>query len=143
MARGLFDLFDSVIMLTWSDWPTEPRSNRYHYATRFARELPVYFVQCNGCGPEATFEKLAGHNIEIVRVPATYNFDHARNLIRTLSKRGARRPLLWIYNWWFEEFIRYSPSPFRVYHATEDYFSRSKMLSQLTEQDLDGLKRVV
>ena len=37
--------FDAVVMLTVSDWHEEPRSNRYHYATRFARIAPVVFVQ--------------------------------------------------------------------------------------------------
>ena len=37
--------FDAVIMLTWSDWETEPRSNRYHYASRFQKEVPVFFLQ--------------------------------------------------------------------------------------------------
>ena len=44
-SSNLKDRFDAIVMLTWSDWFTEPVSNRYHYATRFAKHLPVIFVQ--------------------------------------------------------------------------------------------------
>lgn len=38
--------FDCLVMLTWSDWHTELRSNRYHYVTRFAATgKEVVFVQ--------------------------------------------------------------------------------------------------
>lgn len=47
------DWFDAVVFLTVSNWKTEPRSNRYHYATRFASRLPVYFVQ-----PDQSYEGL-------------------------------------------------------------------------------------
>ena len=42
---SLSECFDAVVMLAWADWKTEPRSNRYHFATRFAGELPVLFLQ--------------------------------------------------------------------------------------------------
>src|SRR5437016_5499446 len=54
---ALNQYFDGVVMLTWSDWRTEPRSNRYHYATRFARSLPVLFVQPDGVGRSCSFEE--------------------------------------------------------------------------------------
>lgn len=39
---------DSVVMLTWSVWNTEPRSNRYHFATGPGRAGLRFQVPC-GC----------------------------------------------------------------------------------------------
>src|SRR5665213_2840415 len=36
-------MLDSVVMLTVSDWPTEPRRNHYHHATR----LRATFLRCS------------------------------------------------------------------------------------------------
>lgn len=114
--------FDSVVMLTWSDWSREPRSNRYHYATRFSQQLPVFFVQVDGEPGKISTEKIDGFDITIVHVSGEN--DGARNeaLDAFLRSHGVRRPLLWIYNFGFETFIAKYPSPLRVYHATEDYF---------------------
>ena len=43
----LEQLTDEVVMLTWCEWNSRPRSNHYHYASRFAKQVPVLFVQPN------------------------------------------------------------------------------------------------
>jgi hypothetical protein len=123
---NLSETFDAVVMLTWSDWHNEPRSNRYHYATRFARHLPVFFVQPDAPGREVVSESVPDTAIEILHVPQTYDITQTRALEATLARRGIRRPLLWIYNPHFKDFVVRAPSPLRIYHATEDYLSPSE-----------------
>jgi len=110
-------------MLTWSNWHAEPRSNRHHYATRFARHLPVLFVQPDAEDDAISTESVPGHSIELLHVPRVYDLDHARMLERALAQRGIRHPLLWIYNPYFADFVARSPARLRIYHATEDYVS--------------------
>lgn len=125
MDRRLEDDFDAVVMLTWSDWHTEPRSNRYHYATRFAKRLPVYFVQLKNGIDGIEIEKIDEHNIILVHIRDNYGRGQSELLAETLSLRGVRKPLIWAYNTYFEDFIHFYPARFCVYHATEDYFYTS------------------
>ena len=116
--------FDSVVMLTWSDWKTEPRSNRYHFATRFARELPVLFLQMDaGPGAAMRVESTEVDGVEIVHTPFAVD---AQPFLEMMRERKHRRPLLWIYNPYYEPLIAAIPNAFRVYHATEDYFKTSE-----------------
>jgi len=119
--------FDAVVMLTWSDWKTEPRSNRYHYATRFSREVPVLFVQpWANPGTPWLVEPTEIPGIDIVHGTSAPSVADVGWLKRLLEARGIRRPLFWIYNsLHFEALIDAFPRAFRVYHATEDYFTRS------------------
>lgn len=124
--------FDAVVMLTWSNWRTEPRSNRYHYATRFARTLPVLFVQLDGTGRACSFEPTEIPGITIVHLPPAANTRislrrQGDQLSRALTSRGVRRPLLWIYNVLLEDFVSRCYAPLKVYHATEDYFSCARI----------------
>ena len=123
--------FDSVIMLTWSNWHTEPRSNRYHYAVRFAERWPVYFVQPDSKTTEVSFEPLEDIDITIVHVPGHYGTKQADAMRRAFAVRGIQRPLLWIYNPNFEEFIQAAPAQLRIFHATEDYFIHSEIMARI------------
>jgi glycosyltransferase involved in cell wall biosynthesis len=125
---GLNEHFDGVVMLTWSNWRTEPRSNRYHYATRFARSLPVLFVQPDGESTVCSFEETEVPGVTIVHLPPADNVGASRRvqayqLGMVMSRWGIRRPLLWIYNPFLDEFVKRCYSPLKVYHATEDYFT--------------------
>ena len=138
----LEDAFDCVIFLTQSDWRTEPRSNRYHYATRFAARLPVYFVQ-----PDAPHTALFEEESDypgISLVHCSWHTDDpapdagprfarrggstspssktpAQALKAFFRSKGISRPLVWIYNANYRDFILAIPEWFRAYHATEDY----------------------
>lgn len=116
--------FDAVVMLTWSDWATEPRSNRYHYATRFARHLPVLFVQNQRSADGGIRVTGSGiPNLDVVDVSAPLLPDQTGDLKTLIRYRGFKRPLIWIYdsvNYW--PLLDRLPNHFRVYHATEDYF---------------------
>jgi glycosyltransferase involved in cell wall biosynthesis len=113
---------DSVVMLTWSDWKTEPRSNRYHFATRFARHVPVFFVQPDSASNVIWLEQ-AATNITIVHAPSTYDVEGAQRLAAALYEAGCHKPMLWIYNIFFEEYVYRSNALIRVLHATEDYLT--------------------
>lgn len=144
----LLTYFDAVVMLTWSNWHTEPRSNRYHYATRLARELPVLFVQPDSETGDTVSERVPGTNIDIVHVSANYGPAQTAALNKELKRRRIFRPLLWIYNVFFEDFTRRSNASLKVYHATEDYLSppdqwaagdevvRAPLIRQLQDIDL-------
>jgi len=134
--------FDAVVMLTWSDWHSEPRSNRYHFATRFARHLPVIFVQPDGSAKGVQAEKVRGHDIEILHVNPTYGRGQSIALQSALSARGIRKPLLWIYNVHFIDFVARSPSKLRVFHATEDYVTPPASLRS-TAQDISGAVKLL
>lgn len=140
----LTDCFDHVVMLTWSRWSTEMRSNRYHYAVRFARLLPVIFVQpflTNG--ENYYFEQTEIAEIEILHITGEYGSRQTGLLEDALEQRGVRRPLLWIYNFNFIDYIKKSSASLRIYHATEDYLSaefphidRAALLETLQKVDL-------
>lgn len=117
--------FDVVIMLTWSDWESEPRSNRYHFATRFARELPVLFVQPSRRSDRLiAIEPTQFPNIELVHAGQRLGPDGADEFLALLRTRGFIRPLVWIYNTEdYQLLIEGIPHGFHVYHATEDYLT--------------------
>lgn len=138
MSGPAAERFDSVVMLTWSDWHSEPRSNRYHYAVRFARRWRTFFVQTNGDGDDVTFEAVAGHDITIVRIGPVYSPAQAARLAAALRERGVSRPLVWLYNLYLAGAVpRLHPAAV-VYHATEDYLARADSVS-ITRTDLSGL----
>lgn len=129
---NLTDHFDAVVMLTWSDWKSEPRSNRYHYATRFARSLPVLFLQHlyqqrSGVSVESTDVG----NIDLVSVSVGLGDQDVKDIKSLLAARGIKRPLLWIYDSLnYQLLLDALPRAFRVYHATEDYLLKTKGWNQ-------------
>jgi glycosyltransferase involved in cell wall biosynthesis len=108
-------------MLTWSNWKTEPRSNRYHYGSRFARHVPVLFVQPDG--EPGTTESTELRNLDILHVGSIYHADQLSRVHDCLGRRGLTRPLLWIYNPRYTGLENHFRDALRVYHATEDYFT--------------------
>lgn len=133
---------DAVVMLTWSDWHEEPRSNRYHYATRFARQVPVYFVQPDGHGENVTFEQVDGHAITLVHIAPDYGPAQSARLAKALRTRGMSRPLVWIYNVLFAGAVMRLHPVMSVYHATEDYVAPADSV-RITKLDLSGAARAV
>jgi glycosyltransferase involved in cell wall biosynthesis len=114
-------------MLTWSDWRTEPRSNRFHYASRFARKVPVLFVQPDeGPRPDEATEV---PGVTLVHVGPRYDAAQLAPVAERLAARGFVRPLLWVYNPRYTRVAAHFPGALRVLHATEDYFSESTFLN--------------
>jgi hypothetical protein len=131
--------FDAVVMLTWSDWHKEMRSNRYHYAKRFSRHLPVIFVQPD-IEEGYRYEPTELKGVTILHVAMSFGCKQTDALNEALREKGVIRPLLWIYNFLFVDFIATRFSPFKVYHATEDYFCKDFYPSDF---GLDKLKKTL
>ncbi len=109
-------------MLTWSNWHTEPRSNRYHYAKRFAKHLPVIFVQPDLEKRTSQYENTEINNLDILHVYEKSGSVQSEILNQALLARGFIKPLFWIYNPSFADYVIHRYSPLKIYHATEDYF---------------------
>lgn len=123
--------FDAVVMLTVSDWNVEPRSNRYHYATRFARNRPVIFVQADRDTVGFEFEPSGYQGIELLHLDKEWGPKQTAALAEALSIRGILRPLFWIYSANYLHAVENIFSDLRILHATDDYFSH-ELKSQLS-----------
>ena len=89
---------DAVVMLTMSNWKTELRSNRYHYASRFSQLYPVIFVQADLTEPGYQFENTECNNVFILHVYFNFHRQKQADLIaEALNSKGIIAPLLWIY----------------------------------------------
>ena len=124
--------FDAVVMLTWSDWKTEPRSNRYHYASRFSRNLPVLFLQHRYFTRDGIYvEPSELEGVDIVNVSCGLDGQDAIDIKLLLASRGIKRPLVWIYDSvHYQTLIDSMPNAFKVYHATEDYLTETNGWNQ-------------
>lgn len=121
--NNILNKADSVVMLTWSNWATELRSNRYHYATRFAKLCPVIFVQPDLANAEYRFEKTEIENLTILHLYQTYDSEQSKLLNAALLAAGCTQPIFWIYNIHFERFLINRYSILNIYHCTEDYLA--------------------
>lgn len=137
--------FDCVVMLTMSDWKTEPRSNRYHYAVRFAKDVTTFFVQFDNWSNQVEIENTEHENLYIIHAPyALCEYDSKVPLDTTgfadlelvINKLGGRNRLIWLYNpychYLLDQWARY----YKVYHATEIYMIREPKFSHVNnDQD--------
>ena len=135
--NNLSNKYDAVLMLTWSNWLTEPRSNRYHYAKRFSNELPVYFVQPYEYDEHHYIEKLNIYpNINLIKYSYHDTHEKKNNIkfFNTLMKKNnIKNPLLWIYSPFYQDIIDLYPNSIKIYHATEHYFNESNLLFNTKE----------
>lgn len=152
----LSNKYDAVIMLTWSNWETEARSNRYHYATRFSKELPVYFLQCN----KSNNENIIIRNIDginIIKMTTTLKDDKliackkctkielgtstfpgiiencescdVDFVLNEFRNQNVKNPLFWVYNpHHYTKILDHFPNSTLIYHGTENYFYNSATL---------------
>jgi hypothetical protein len=139
----LSNAFDAVVMFTWSNWRTEPRSNRYHYATRLARHWPVYFVQKTEPPNAAIEEAVDGHNIRVLHLGENYGKDQSEALRTLLESKGVKRPLYWVYNSHFVDYVERFPGALHIYHGTEDYFGTHSDLPMADGPVLRDFKRLL
>lgn len=115
--------YDAVVMLTWSNWFTELRSNRYHYATRFASCYPVLFVQPDRDEPGYLIETSEIKNLMVLHVPMWSGRVQTQALNDALRYLGIQKPLYWVYNVNFVHYLVTQTEKTVVFHATEDYLS--------------------
>jgi glycosyltransferase involved in cell wall biosynthesis len=135
--------FDSVVMLTWSNWYTELRSNRYHYATRFAKICPVLFVQPDLDYPGYTFESTEIPNVTVVHLYAQYGKLQTKLLNMAMLESGSLRPIFWIYNGYFEHVVLSRYSVLNIYHGTEDYLASDSRLKIQNATLLESLNKIL
>jgi glycosyltransferase involved in cell wall biosynthesis len=125
--------FDSIYFMMFAGWRSEGYCNRWIYAQRWARHVPVILVQperppAGGWSHEAE-PRLPNTEILSIRENADSagpsieeGAAEARQIISFMRRRNHRRPLLWFYNPYLTFAYALIPAVFRVFHATENYF---------------------
>lgn len=91
--------------------------------------------------PSYYFEPTELKDVSILHLNEFYGKTQSAILNSALREKGIIRPLLWIYNFLFIDFIRCQYSPLKVYHATEDYFSKD--IFTLDPSIIETLKKVL
>ncbi len=124
---------DAVYFLMWPGWENELRSNRWHYAIRWARILPVVLLQPTQATAElklVTREEPRIPNCRVLWLKSSgcgvsYLEDTLVQLGQVavdMAVRGVQRPLLWCYNPNLVGLYAALPAVARIFHATENYF---------------------
>ena len=127
-----FEGIDSVVFLMFPGWRQELRANRWHYARRWARQVPVTLVQPDqrrlrrslAVEPEPRIDRCSILSVREQHL-ATRLEDSlvaAGQIVSHLKATGCTRPLLWTYNPLLCGVLSAVPAVARVYHATENYF---------------------
>lgn len=123
-----------MYFLMFGGWKEELRSNRWHFATRWARHLPVILVQPSQVtAPKSLRTEVESRipNTRILHVQSsddlsvTYADDtmvQVGQVIEDMRQHRIERPLLWCYNPAMAGLYAALPATARVLHATENYF---------------------
>lgn len=133
--KDVFAEIDAIVMLTTSDWKSEPRSNRYHYATRLARKSAVIFVQADLVKPEYAFEETDTENVDILHVYQIFGLQQTALINQALLTKNIISPMLWVYNPQFVHFILSRYSPMMIFHATENHLCKDFPNNIFLEED--------
>ncbi|MCC7381512.1 MAG: glycosyltransferase [Deltaproteobacteria bacterium] len=145
MATSIPGNIDSVYFFMFPGWRDELRSNRWHYARRWARHHPVVLIQPElelAEEPKTEPEpRIPGVTILSVRRPrqrpGVFAEDSARiihQLARHLLQARHARPLFWSYNPLLFPAYAALPAILRIHHATENYWDfavQEPMLAEL------------
>lgn len=141
---------DSVYFLVSDGWQTELESNRWHYARRWARHLPVTLLQ-----PQQRFGRLRDaaatdiDNCEVLPIAqevftGAYHLRglaQAAQVMEHMRRRGHTKPLLWSYRPGLATLYAALPAVARVYHASENYFDFVGM-PELFYRELEATVRI-
>ena len=117
-------------------WENEPRGNRWHFAVRWAKRLPVVLVQ-----PTLAFRSAMSQpepripNSRVFRIrSAGYQEDIAytvqvqvAQVLKDMAEHDFHRPLLWQYNPNLAGLCARIPAVARVYHASEAHFLYTRL----------------
>ena len=148
--EGVRAEIDSVYFLMYDGWTEELESNRWHYARRWARQLPVTLLQPSQRVPRRPHAVAAPKidNCEVLpvlqpREELTYlpGLVQAAQVMEHMARRGHSRPLLWSYNPWLAAVYAAVPAVARVYHASENHFDFAG-LPELFYRELEATLRV-
>jgi glycosyltransferase involved in cell wall biosynthesis len=141
---------DSVYFLMFDGWAQELESNRWHYARRWARHLPVTLLQPSQRVPRSQDAAAAPgiDNCEVLPVlqprgEMTYlpGLVQAAQVMEHMARRGHSKSLLWSYNPWLAALYAAVPAVARVYHASENHFDIEGM-PDLFYRQLEATLRV-
>lgn len=138
------EFFDAILIFAWSDLNAELRSNRYHYATRFAKDIPVFFIQPNNID-ECTLVKSTYDNLFFLNIPWNYSNENLKKFISFIKLLDIKNPLTWIYNSDLISWIKTVNAKFNIYHATEAYLSKdfpSDIFAEKTNSRSNLLKTI-
>ncbi len=141
----LSEQFDGVIILAGSDWKNGPRGIDCEYAIRFAREIPVLFLQRDYGTRDSIFIEPSGvEHIDLLRVSSAISDVEIEQIRKLLSQRGVKRPLCWFYYAkGCQPLIDGLPHAFRAYHAPETSPSRVTAWDPVSEALPDALQALV
>jgi glycosyltransferase involved in cell wall biosynthesis len=141
--NGALGSADSVYFVMFGGWDDELRSNRWHYARRWAQLRPVVLVQPVGRHGQAAAAQPEPRipNCEVLTIAGEREgYDFSRSLVQIsqvlqhMRDRGHERPILWCYNPRLAPVYAAVPAVARVYHATENYFEVEGLAPAFLEQ---------
>lgn len=126
---------DAIYFLMFPGWEDELRSNRWHYATRWAKHLPVILVQESPLENWGTEKEERIENCRILRVRRasdsmsdTAEYSHQADQIKKdIKDHGYKHVILWMYNPNYVLAWKIIPAVARIYHATENHFQFSNI----------------
>ena len=136
---------DAVYFLMFAGWEKELRANRWHYASRWARHIPVTLVQPTPLLSEFDSYTVAEPNIDNCRVLHVRELgqDHSslvdsliqcEQIRRDIAAGGHNRVAFWLYDPSYFLTWTLLPAAVRVVHATENYFMFSSLPPQFGER---------
>lgn len=129
--------YDAVVILSQSNWFEEMRSNRYHYAMRFAAQAPVFFVQQYDSYNTDEFFIPLEKNLEIVNPTLGYSVLTLERILRKIKRNGGEKILFWIYSPDYAEVLPALTMQYTaIYHATEAYLG-SDMFTNVLKFEKD------
>jgi glycosyltransferase involved in cell wall biosynthesis len=142
---------DSVYFLMSDGWEQELESNRWHYARRWARHLPVVLLQPDQRLPHQRGATAAAaiENCEVLPIMQAdgaaahplQGFVQAAQVMDHMAERVHSRPLLWCYHPPLATLYAALPAVARVYHASENYFDYEG-LPEFFYRELEAALRV-
>jgi glycosyltransferase involved in cell wall biosynthesis len=130
---GVVGKADSIYFMMSAGWKAELRSNRWHYASRWAQHLPVILCQPTLADDEPSFSEPEPRirNCRVLHVcraapPYTTpscSLIQARHILADMRAHGHRKPIFWAYSPDYLFAHAVIPAAARVYHGSENYFS--------------------
>ena len=145
---------DAIYFLMFPGWDRELRSNRWHYASRWARHTPVTLVQTVPALPRSKSHAVAETRIEncrILYVRASGWGDRSlpngliqiEQIRRDISANGFDRVMFWMYDPSYFLTWGMLPATVRVVHATENYFMFSNHQYMSSDHKTVSLRRLI
>jgi hypothetical protein len=134
-ASRLLELVDSVYFLLFPGWEKELRSNRWHFAVRWARVKPVVLVDPSGSDQHASsINEPRIPNCRVLRIESVGDpmwlagaQVQLGQVLADMTEHNFERPLLWCYNTNLVGLFARLPGVARVLHATEAYFDMPRI----------------